>query len=358
MRGNGTVAPRRLPEQICLKVTLTALLCVWFMPAAHANVAFEEGLKHYNAGRFQHALVYFSQAAGRQPLNAEVHYYLANSMAYEGMHSEARAEYELCYKLNPGETLAQYCRAALAKYHMAVMSHPDESDRATIGSARLAVPSISTQDLQRKPRHLAKAESVIRRQAAYEKAKHRFYGESCATGVLGTAEREVLRIKDQAQQDMQQALEPPTFNSVRGRGISSMFDPETAKARAEQVRRAAEEAIVIARQNAQNRANQYRRLSKEREYALDEVVANLESQLEDPISRSGVKLQAIGTDLYVRYYGHTRSSETMPDVRQSVVRIVEHGGRQAPPNGDAAAAGLLPDQRPRSSKDVRGKVLK
>ncbi|MBM6700659.1 hypothetical protein H7U32_10300, partial [Bifidobacterium pullorum subsp. saeculare] len=119
------------------------------------NSAFQQGLRHYNAGRYQHALVFLSQAAGMQPRNPEVHYYLANAMAYEGMHLEARAEYELCYKLNPSDTLAEYCRAALHKYHQGVMAHPDESDRATAHGAQLRLPEMSTLDLSSKPNTVA-----------------------------------------------------------------------------------------------------------------------------------------------------------------------------------------------------------
>ena len=87
-----------------------------FPGVALAQANFEEGVRHYKGGRYQHAVKSFSEAALEQPLNQEAHYYLANSLALVQAHQQAIAEYEMCYRLDPFGDVAHYCRQALSAY--------------------------------------------------------------------------------------------------------------------------------------------------------------------------------------------------------------------------------------------------
>ncbi|HEY9869248.1 MAG TPA: tetratricopeptide repeat protein [Candidatus Obscuribacterales bacterium] len=315
--------------------------------AAWAADPLQDGLRLYASGRYRDAVVVMSRAALAYPASPVVHYHLANALVKAGMHEQAMQEYQLSYRLDPYSSVAGYCRMALKAYGV---PEPEASQ----GHARLPVPA-GWRNGPAGDAFVIRAKTTIRRQAEFEKSKHRSTGEALAALAFRHAETDLQKIRQEMNEQLQRALEPPVMTLPTGRGVISIqmpFNPEIAKARADAIRREAQEQERQVRQFADMRASQYRRWSKEREYALEEVVANLESQLDEPVGRSGVKLQPIGTDLYVRYYGYQRYSKEMPDTQPASVRIV----------GDRASQGVLdrPSEQPplRIERRVRGKVLR
>jgi tetratricopeptide (TPR) repeat protein len=315
--------------------------------AAWAADPLQDGLSLYAAGRYRDAVVVMSQAALAYPASPVVHYHLANALVKAGMHEQAMQEYQLSYRLDPYSSVAGYCRMALKAYGAL---EPDA------GQGHVRLPALTgCQNGFNGDALVTRAKTTIRRQAEFEKSKHRSTGEALAALAFRHAETDLQKIRQDMNEQLQRALEPPVMTLPTGRGVISLpmpFNPEIAKARADAIRREAQEQERKVRQFADTRANQYRRWSKEREYALDEVVANLESQLDEPVGRSGVKLQPVGTDLYVRYYGYKRYSKEMPDTQPASVRIV----------GDHASQGVLDgpvgQPRLRIERRVRGKVLR
>lgn len=328
----------------------------WALVVAAASGAFstawaadplQDGLRLYTAGRYGDAVVVMSQAALAYPASPVVHYHLANALVKAGMHEQAMQEYQLSYRLDPYSSVAGYCRLALKAYGV---PEPDPSQ----GHVRMPIP-VGWQNGPGGQALVVRAKTTIRRQAEFEKAKHRSEGEALAALAFRHAETDLQKIRQEMNEQLQRALEPPVMTLPTGRGVISIqmpFHPEVAKARADAIRREAQEQERKVRQFADIRANRYRRWSKEREYALDEVVANLESQLDEPVGRSGVKLQPVGTDLYVRYYGYQRHSKEMPDTQPASVRII----------GEQACQGVLdrPVEQPplRIERRVRGKILR
>lgn len=321
---------------------------------AQANDPFQLGLGCYGAGRYREAVVYLSQAAMSHPASPVLHYHLGNALVKCGLHDQAIQEYELSYRLDPYSSVAQYCKLALKAYGR---PSPElaQTHVAADGSVQFAVEPPAGPPIDRNVRI---AKNIIRRQAEYEKSKHRATGEALARLAMRHADHDVSRIREDMREEMARAMEPPVLTLPTGRGVMTVplpFNPELARARAEEARQRAQEAERSVRKAAEARAELQKNFCKEREFALDEVVSNLESQLEEPAGRSGVKLQAVGTDLYVRYYGYQRGSEQMPDTRPAAVKIV----------GDGASRGRMDSGGPdsehgplRIQKRVRGKVLR
>lgn len=333
-----------------IMVASVALLLGGAVQSSCAGDPLETGLSYYNAGHYRDAVIVLSQVAMAHPASPVVHYHLGNALVKSGLHDQAIQEYELSYRLDPYSSVAQYCRMALHAYGR---PSPDLA-QAHVGPADGSPPfyeGSADQDVMR-------AKTVIRRQAAFEKSKQRASGEALASLAMRHAESDVLRIKEEMKEEMARAFEPPVLTMPTGRGVMTIplpFNPDLARARAEEARQRAQDAERSVRKLAEMRAEQQRAYSKERECALDEVVSNLESQLEEPAGHSGVKLQPIGTDLYVRYYGYQRGSQLIPETRPAVIRIVgEHAtqNRLNDATSDTDRAPLRVERR------VRGKLLR
>ena len=339
-----------------LIVSFLVILLGCIQPTAQASGHFEEGIKHFNEGRYLEAVLFFGQATGEYPGSAVAHYYLASSLVKAKLHEQAIEEYQFCYRLDPYGSLARYCRQALCSYRQPLLENQTTKlVRCGEATALLVHDSIlargkSTDNLE----SLNRAKSVIRRQADSEKSKHQQIGENWAKNAVNQAERDAKKITEEAREEIQKILEAPSM-SLRNRltpGIGS--DAELAKQRAEDVRKAAEEAASRTKLLAEARAGQYRQWYKERQSALEEVVSNLESQLEEPAGHSGVKLQPIGTDLYVRYYGFSRAQNELPDVHPAVLRIV---GQRGDPQSLDVGGNSVRQVIPNVTKSVRGKMI-
>ena len=116
------------------------------------------------------------------------------------------------------------------------------------------------------------------------------------------------------------------------------------------------------------KTQQYKGIQRTRDVALDEVAANLESQMASASSR-GIGLQPVGTGLYVRNY-LPAGVRAPTEVHSAVVRMVSEGSigpgssdlerkkpgslknEPAQPNRSAAGQGWPQEQRV-----VNGKLL-
>jgi tetratricopeptide (TPR) repeat protein len=300
--GVGSMKPFAFLSIAALTLSLTTF------PPAYADSAFDRGVESYTSGDYPVALLQLSQACGENPRNVMAHYYLANTLVQQKMHDQAVSEYSTCYRLDPHGPVAEFCMQALRKYR----ALKKNNNPTLVASANVpGEPDIS------------RAQSLIRRQAEYEKAKHHDIGESLARGTSTLAEVEARRAHTQAQEEIDRVLAPPIFFPIGRPPVNAAgYTPEQGRARAEEIRRNAEETAQLAKLRAAGRAQQYRDWSSQRKHALDEVVMNLEKQLASPAS-SGVKLQPVGTDLYVRFYGYKRATAQMPNTRPADVRLVD-----------------------------------
>lgn len=304
--------------------------------------AYEDGVHYYNSGNYQYALVSLSQACGQNPKHVMAHYYLANVMVKAKMHDQAMVEYATCYKLDPRSPVASYCLQAIERFRQV----RNEPIQRTLADA--TIPGITD---------VHNASSVIRRQAQYEKQKHQVVGDAMARSLSAEAESKNRKLHSLAEEEIERVLEPPRFFPGFGRPpVNSLgYTAEEAKAKAEEIRKNTEEMAAMTKLAAAGRAQQYKSWSSERQHALDDVVENLEKQLREP-TKNGVKLQPVGTDLYVRFYGYHRASAHLPDVHPAEVRFTDRDGLNFETEAAAHQEKLGPAPGP-DPRSVRGKVL-
>ncbi|MBX9879825.1 MAG: hypothetical protein K2Y22_15310 [Candidatus Obscuribacterales bacterium] len=325
-----------------------------------AETAFEQGVRSYHAGRYKHAVVFLSQAVSLDPTNSLGHYYLANTLTRLNQAQEALIEYQICKRLDPTGPVAGYCKQAvqaIAAQDKQVQHLADASeDISDSGTTRT---ESNTSRLSKHP-DINRAMFVIRREVEYEKDKHKLQAEAGKKAAIASAEHAARQIKEQAEADIERAANEswtavPTV--IRNMLTSNyIYNPELARLRADEIRRNAEEAEKKARRFGEMKAAEYTKLSADKQKVLDEVAVNLRSQMEQPAGPSGVKLQPVGTDLYVRYYGNYGKSGTANGARpQGINSRLELRGQRATGKFVNDEQGGTANSR--IIKMVRGKVL-
>ncbi len=318
-----------------------ALVAFQSQAPGYCAAVFDEGLDHFNTGRWTHAARCFQQHILAAPRDPNGYYYLANCLVHLNQHDRAIEAFQVCYGLDPYGTLSGFCRKALKAYR-APLPDADDAEGQRTQASRIQTAAAGT-----------KTDSTIaniRRQALEVKERHRHANNSLAESARKTGERQASAIREETSAEAEKALrEPPTYQT-RGGVISAPYNPELQKARAEEIRRSGEERAKYVQDRAEEKSNEYKKAAQDKEQLLDEIATNLESQLK---SRSSIKgsaqLNSVGTGLFVRYYGVP--SKTPPvEVHQSVGRIVEHGAPPAQSEPDVP-------QRETPKGTVTGKVL-
>jgi hypothetical protein len=342
---------------------LAYLLLFSFAWANHAfaqgNLAFQltmqEGLKQYQAGRYFLAVDNLSRAASMDKTNSLVHYYLANALVYTGEHERAANEYYACYVLDPNSKVASYCLLALNAYKKPLDKRLIANEHATIiGANKKTIDNFVINADKTSSPDLSRTFTVIRRQVSFEKSKNKAIGESRSKVATGVGDEESRRISESAQLEIDRLYEPLIYPGPRVNPL--LNNPELLKARADEIRRNAEEAQAIAKKKAQTRVESYKEWVKTKEAALEEVADNLENQLEGKKTKNGVQLQTVGTDLYVRYYGTANKNQAIPEVRPAVARII---GQKFNENDELEATSNLGNKNNllKTNKQVSGKIL-
>lgn len=352
--------------------SFAAICALWLVlvncaVGGYGNTGGDEAMTHYLAGRYKHAVNAFDRVLASDPANQKLRYFLANALVKCDEHERAAQEYELAYKIDSHSTIAGYCKQALLSYKKPVpegnFNFGAKAKNKVIAGATPAIPVQKSGSSETKPAaisgsvHVNRALSNIRRQAAYEKDKHRRLANTSMDILTGSRLEKARDIDARAQMEVEKLYEPIIY-TPGPRANPLLMYPDLLKSRETQIRQAAQDAKEALIRQEEAQANRYKSWVKEREVALDEVAANLENQLDTPQKSSGVKLHAVGTDLYVRYYGN--SGTPAPEVHNAVVRIVTEpppgkysASEELPLTSQSAEArqGLLP------RKSVRGRLL-
>lgn len=308
---------------------------------------FEDGVDHFNTGRWLHASRCFQQHILAAPRDPNGYYYLANCLVHLNQHERAIEAFQVCYGLDPYGTLSGFCRKALKAYRAAI---PNDDDVSTSRAQSARIQSTGAGN--RADNTIA----IIRRQALEDKERHRNAHNHMAESVRKHGERQASIIREETSVEAHRALtEPPTYQT-RGGVISAPYNPELQKARAEEIRRSGEERAKFVQEKAEEKSNEYKKAAQAREQLLDEITTNLESQLKNKSSvRGSAQLNSVGTGLFVRYYGVP--SKTPPvEVHQSVGRIVEHGAPSYDYGSAGAGSGSPSQVTPASSETPKGTV--
>jgi tetratricopeptide (TPR) repeat protein len=375
---------RTLPStSLSLSIIWVALGLLQVCPAS-ATIAYtplEEGIRQFQARRYSLALGPLERAVSKAPHNAMCRYYLAGCYVHLSRHEDAMKEYDMAYRLDPFGPVSGYCRRALIGYGRSI---PDEPELAALGKPAVHSPKRHKDVIQHNaPEHLDKAITTIRRQADFEKGRHKSASETFAGNAIKTGEGGARKILDDADAECKAIMEAPLV--VAGGYRNDPYTVEHAKrlemerrqALVAEIRKKAESDAARIRGDAQDRAQKFKQYSQDRQSALDEVADSLESQLSTSRLKDRVKMRAEGTGLYIRNFGVVPSPS--PEVHNSVARIRPRELPQ-PPDGQpyepgaelpaepskgpqaqsAGDAGVLPAEKAPPEppqRSVRGKVL-
>lgn len=304
------------------------VLASLFSAPVLARSVFDEGMEYYNGKRYHQAAVAFTKASIQEPANQTYRYYLANCLVHLRKHDRAIEEYRAAYTLDPKSSFGDYSAQALLGYHQSLPGASSDSHE------------------------LGKAKNLIRAQTNTEKYKQTVLASRGELEVRAKVDAQIKAIDEQARADIQKLHDPLIFMPApRANPLLAM--PELLKEREDQIKLAAKQEKERLLKEAEERSKPFQSWKRGRDAALDEVAANLESQLEQPVGPSGIKLQAKGTDLYVRYYGKALPNK-LPDARAATARIVPEGSDYElptpPPNEKVEPKA--------SSQQVKARLLK
>lgn len=292
--------------------SLTVLLA--FMLAANQPATavglFDEAIANYRAGRFQQAVVAFEAYLAKDPRNQTARYYLANSLVKTRNHGEAGHQYRLAYLLDPASRVADYCRQAMRGYRIPIPTNETIVDGGE--------PSAG----ENSPRDLAAAAAAIRRQAGQQKEKYQSASLDSQKRLRYSVDEELKAIDQQMEEELARLHDPIMYVFGVPRPNWLHAHPDMLKEKEDEIRRVARERKEAVLHKLEQDQGNYHVARQARDSVLDEVTANLESQLTAPAGRNSMRLQARGTGLYVRNYGPS-SDRPAPDVHPAVVRIVD-----------------------------------
>lgn len=299
----------------------------------------EEGMRQFHARRYSMALGPLERAVSKTPNNATSRYYLANCYVHLNRHEEAQREYDMAYRLDPFGPVSGYCRRALLGYGLSI---PAESEMAALSRpVAYRKASLNSPDTvqHNSAVHLNRAVDTIRRQADFEKGRHKQTADTFASNAMRTGEGSARKILEDADAECRAIMDAPLV--VAGGYRNDPFLVEQAKqmeiqrrtALVAEIRKKADSDAARIRSEAQDRSQKYKQYSQDRQAALDEVADSLESQLSTSRLKDRVKMRAEGTGLYVRNFGVVPSPS--PEVHNSVARIHPHQNPQQADDSDA-----------------------
>lgn len=247
---------------------LVALVLSLVTAGAVSASTFDHGVKQYSQGNVAAARKSFETVVQDDPNNAYGHYFLANCLGRQGLHSQALARYENAKKLCAHPQLQEYCDKAINHYETLELTK-DYYAKAAVEANKVASKSAAALAAQHK----------IKQQIA----------NKMASNFLEEARCIAARINSQA--DLEIDMLP------RGRRSGAWREQIANEIRAEAAKK---QKIVM--ENSQYRAAAYKRQAEAEAEAYREAAVNLSSLMVAPVNRNGFGLSPYGTNLYVRNY--------------------------------------------------------
>lgn len=302
------------------KLQISALFALVFCillsdrSAAYASEPLSAGVASYNHGEFAQAIRQLKLAEAKDPRNPSVQYYLANALVKLGQHTPAVKHYDRCYRLSPWSDIGYYSLQALIayrRYNPEVYRRLSDSQAAayestheTLSRLRNTTAGIlqSAQTGQYDP-NLSQTKDLITKQAGFEKHRSDNEAKRGVDSVLAHGVLSAAAIKQLAEDHAEYVESHPPISGYTRTG-QPIYDHGAAAAEAKRIRQEGQSKAELAQQHAKQRAERLTAWASNRSNVLDEVVSNLHGQLEAPAGPSGVKLNPVGTDLYVRFYGN------------------------------------------------------
>lgn len=239
----------------------------------HARGAIDDGVEQYYYKRFHTAAMHFEQACAADPMNWKPHFYLARTLEQLKEYEAAKQEFEFCFRLNPFSKEGRMARAAVMD---------------------LAAARESSKVLAEDPQIIQQALRLMNSQTSDLKSRVRVEAERHAS----------QRLSDAAQR-----LGLPSFAGTDNAGyrrwlyrrddeVSSRSFIQNSYLRTDAMRESA-----LARIEAAQRALE-----------TQKSATNLKVLLADRNHRPGnARLRALGTNLYVRFYGDPSRDDVPPE---------------------------------------------
>jgi hypothetical protein len=296
------------------------------VPVATKQDPLAVGIALFNAKSYEQSVSYLRGAIKDNPKSGLGHYYLANALVHSGRSKEAKQQFFDAYCLEPNSTIGQYCRRALDVYGRS------ESNLAAA---------------QRETKNFNKAVSVIHEQMEREKTRNGVTADSLSARDANQAEAEIAKIQTTTLHTVGTAPYVAPVGNLK-RNVIGTTDATLAQA---------EENIRLERLAAKAKSEEYKRRSESQNKQAEDVAASLESQMKSTGIKGSAKLHPEGTGFYVRYYGRGGPGTTLPDVHQSVVRIVPVSTASAPSAEAPTVSPKSANNREPNQKMVRATVL-
>lgn len=340
-------------------LAISGLLCAALQGAAHGSSLFEEGIGQFKSGQYAVSVKTLSTVVTNQPGSQLGRYYLACALVKVHEHRRAVQEYRVAYLLDPASTTGEYCRKALNAYKASL---PDEQESQRV---KEEIQRQSRQTASGDQSEMARTLTGIRRQTDSEKNKYRSDEQNREGVIRKLADEQLRQIDQQAAEQIARLSDPIVFTADGARANPLLIYPDLLKQREDAIKKSAQEEKERILRALDEKTERYKGIQKTRDTALDEVAANLETQMKNG-SRSGVRLQASGTGLYVRNY--LPSGTRPPEAKQAVVRIVDQSNppptrvddETSSPNGSRSVTGTIRQSPPAPlpvERMVNGKLM-
>jgi hypothetical protein len=205
--------------------------------------------------------------------------------------------------------MGSYCLKALMGYHKSHLSkygnkHHPQHQNQKYAQAKSNIAHTSPYCSA----DVSATKTIIRRQAENEKSTSSTIAKHHSDAAIRHGEWESKRIADQAKDDIENMYRQMNSLSSGKNGSSNNFNPSTLLAKIDQIKQESQAAQENAKHSAKQRAATFQKWAQHRHDTIDEVASNLELLLEAPMSPSGVKLMAQGTNLYVRNFAVANNS--------------------------------------------------
>ncbi len=264
----------RLNSTAWLGSSLGAVLAVWLVVqaarAAGTTSHLPRGISAYGQARYLDALPDFLAAVKDNYNDATAHYYLANCLANLGQRGESLQEYKIAYCLaRPHSQLAEYCLQAL---------RADQNGQQSRQAVARMVSQIREQ--------VTEKGTMIGQEGQLRASDNMRTGQLVAASINESASRYIAFLQ----------ANPAIYYTGGGHYILVPRTAEIAEARAR-----AQHDSFLALEAARRSAEDAAAFAARQRLAIEESAANLERQFLQP-SLSGVRLNPVGTNLYVRNF--------------------------------------------------------
>ncbi|HNB25157.1 MAG TPA: hypothetical protein PKZ32_22240 [Candidatus Melainabacteria bacterium] len=281
----------------CVIFVMFFLCCAFSFACLPASAGpLEDGVEQYYYKRFHTAAMFFEEACAKDPMNWKPHFYLARTLEQLREYEAAKAEFEYCFRLNPFSK-----EGRLAK--QAVLDLASDRERR---------------------KHIADDPMIVQQALRLLNAQ--------SADMKGRIRAEANRLANERMRLAAERLNMPVeTNPNRYRRWYYRPDDEVsnrAYIQGSWHRNDAMREAALARIEATRRASEIQKSSN-----------NLKLLIADPSNKPGsAKLRALGTNLYVRFYGSPERDDVPGEDKPLELR---------------ARAGLLSDLNLKTSNPIR-----